>query len=252
MTEVIILAQGTQQRMGRAHVGWKQLLPLPACGGAPILTRTLRQVRAMLPLATVTLVTWKALFSASFASSSNRIRHVELPAPGNSSLKGIARYLESDARPPREPETDTIVLLGDVVYSWRCLSSAAILARGNGGFVGTLNLSSSGGELWAVAWPAARDDQMMCDLRDALLRHPPFDDDYQPGQMRRWISGFRRGDIVDHVAQAIRRGQYIPVDDYTMDVDLPTHVPLLETVSSAAANDDAVHDMRWPESSPTL
>jgi len=256
-TEIIILAQGTQARMGGRGVGWKQLLPLPLCNGVPILVRTLVQLQGFLKSMSITVVTWDALFRDADMTHGARepwrdvvsgkidpatLRHVELADPGNSSLKGIARYLEDSAY-DRGAES-TIVLLGDVVYSWACLASLRVIAD-RGGFVGTSNLSSSGGEIWGIAWHRSREDIMLADLRDALLRHPPFDDTYQPGQLRRWLVGWRRGDVTDHVVRLQRTGDYLCVDDYTMDVDLPTHIPLLEAASRAAAYDDEQHDVLW-------
>lgn len=245
-TEVIILAQGTQQRLGMAH-GYKQLLPLPGCAGMPIVARTVRQVRRLLGAsAQVTLV-----LPSGMVGPVGALRDLPgafpdtlctLPDPGNSSLKGIARYLE--ARGERHGAHHTLVLLGDVVYSWACLEALWRMA-GAFGFVGTPDLSESGGELWGVAWSRASESAMLQDLRDALLRHPPFEDEYQPGQMRRWIVGWRRGDLPTRIAKLLQAGTYVDIDDYTMDVDLPHHIPLLEAASHHAAQDDIAHGLTW-------
>lgn len=242
--DVIILAQGTQQRMGAAFRDMpKQLLPLKHCAGTPILARTILQLRHLFPSWTVHLVTWDHVFAgASLGANADNLKVTQLPAPGNSSLKGIARFLEQ--RPPVRPQTKTIVLLGDVVYSWACLDALYGLS-GHMGFAGTSDLSSSKGEVWGIAWHAMHDDAMMAELRDALLRHPPIDDTYQPGQLRRWVVGWRRGDVADHVARLRKTGNYTPIDDYTMDVDLPQHVPLLDKASELAAADDEGHGLSW-------
>lgn len=258
-TEVIILAQGTQSRMGR-DVGYKQLLPLPHCAGVPILVRTLMQIQSMFERSRISVVTWHDIMQALDAPCQNEpwrhvlrstcvaasasVHHVELADPGNSSLKGIARYLENRGDLTANWTESTIVLLGDVVYSWACLASLRVMAD-RCGFVGTTNLSSSGGELWGVAWHRRHRDGMLAELRDALLRHPPFDDTYQPGQLRRWLVGWRRGDVSDAVTRLTHAGHYRPIDDYTMDVDLPQHIPLLEAASRAAAIDDEQHDLVW-------
>lgn len=246
--EIIVLAQGTQARLGHAH-GWKQLLPLHGCGGAPLLIRTLRQLDALNTGGmSVTILTWKALLEDvppawRAVVHHPAVRFEQLPHPGNSSLKGIARYLEEQ---PRDRGAEgTVVLLGDVLYSWSCLSVLMTLARTRAGFAGTSDLSGSRGELWGVAWPHKHEDTMVADLRDALLRHPPFEDEYQPGQLRRWIVGWRRGDLVDHVRQRIDLGTYRPIDDYTMDVDLAQHIPLLGAASRSAAEDDAANHLPW-------
>lgn len=242
--EVIVLAQGTQQRLGMAH-GYKQLLPLPGCGGTPILVRTLRQLSMIgKPGWQVTVLGWNGLtmelMPQCLFPNLNAVA-MELPDPGNSSLKGIARYLENQAYHRADA---TIVLLGDVVYSWACLY-ALVTFSGRFGFVGTSNLSSSGGELWGVAWHQSYADIMLSELRDAMLRHPPFDDEYQPGQLRRWITGWRHGELTTHVASLDRRGAYCRVDDYTMDVDLPHHIPLLDERSVVVAQDDVLHGVIW-------
>ena len=243
-TEVIILAQGSQKRLGMAH-GYKQLLPLPACGGMPILTRTLHQLQHNMPI--ITLVASNELMNGipggfGFGSISRVDTHVSLENPGNSSLKGIARYLE--LRGPNHSALRTVVLLGDVVYSWHCLHEIFALSR-TYGFVGTSDLSAGGGELWGVAWTRDFEDTMLSDLGDALLRHPPFDDEYQPGQMRRWISGMKRGAIETHVFNMRRTGHYVAVDDYTRDIDLPAHLALLPKLSESAAADDHVNNAPW-------
>lgn len=259
LTEVIILAQGTQKRLGMTH-GFKQLLPLPACGNTPIMARTVRQVLRMappgredaahlynagvLPPVAITILSWPDMLAPYPETSTLRLatRCVSLAHPGNSSLKGVARYLET--RSHDHPADTTIVLLGDVVYSWACLNALSRLG-GSCGFAGTSNLSGSAGELWGVAWARAHEAQMLQDLRDALLRHPPFEDEYQCGQLRRWIVGWRRGDTADHVARLRRAGQYVDVDDYTMDVDLPTDIPKLVPAARAAVLDDAANHLTW-------
>lgn len=248
--EIIILAQGTQQRL-RPYAGFKQLLPLPACGGVPLLCRTVRLVWVRCGIwPTITAVTWPDVRGRSdirFPHNGQNIvvapAYVPLADPGNSSLKGIARYLET--RGGRRYE-QTVVLLGDVVYSWACLDALWQIADGHG-FVGTKDLASDRGEVWGVAWHRRHEDDMMSALRDALLRHPPFDDNYQPGQMRRWITGWARGDLRDHVAKHRALGRYADIDDYTHDIDVPHDLALLPELSAAAASDDEAHGMSWTD-----
>ena len=246
--EVIILAQGAQPRMG-SHHGPRQFLPLPACG-VPILHRTIRQCyhlmkHEMWP----TVVTWPELAKSSrfwniqCCDSVVMPAHHTLPDPGNSALKGIARYLELREQQGRRYQR-TIVLLGDVVYSWACLEAIWDAAE-DYGFVGTSNLSLGKGELWGVAWSKTYEDHMLSLLRDALLRHPPFDDDHEPHQLRRWISGMQRGDLADHVVKLKWANHYTDIDDYTHDIDIPHDLVLLPDLSTVAARDDAKHGMRW-------
>ena len=88
-------------------------------------------------------------------------------------------------------------------------------------------------------------DAKMSRLRDALLRHPPYDDEYMPGQMRRWISGFHKGHMVDHINALRTRGHYIDIDDYTTDIDMPSQLPLIPGISMAAAADDIAAGLTW-------
>ena len=244
-TEIIILAQGNQARMGK-DVGYKQLLPLQDCANTPILCRTIRQVRSYTGgnQATIRLVAWNQISAlATHASRNLNVTRVELDDPGNSSLKGLSRWFDrrdwiGTALPQR-----TIVLLGDVVYSWACLDALWTLAE-TYGFVGTPDLSSSTGELWGVAWSYAENAFMRQQLREAMSHHPPFTA-YQPGQLRRLIAGGVRGEIAGHVGAHRRLSHYVDIADYTMDVDVPEHIPFLIPASTLARDDDAAHGMSW-------
>lgn len=281
-THVIILAQGSQKRLPDLPVA-KQMLPLPECNNTPILYRTLRQIWHVMEGINiradrsdrVTVVTWPDL------ETKLRLTPVPVPMmvtgigglpvvkpwpiewsfytgtdtlddPGNSSLKGIARFLQREqtrrARrwsftpqgvPPAEPEWErTIVLLGDVVYSWACLR--AIFVEGGTAFVGTGDLSTSGGELWGIVWGAYTESMMVEALADALGKHPPFTE-YQPGQLRRWLWAFdERWKQPDGA-----RPWYQAIDDYTRDIDTPEHVKMLPELSLAASTDDAFNGVTW-------
>lgn len=277
-THVIILCQGTQKRMRTLPMA-KQLLPLSGCGGVPILARTLCQLEKLGGYA-VTVVGWpnlrddmlgqlEGLHAAAAPVRSPGIVYAALGRldyefssmsdPGNSSLRGISRYLKQsepdrsdDGTRDRSAGTDdprhtggpTIVLLGDVVYSWKCLRALGSMSAGMG-FVGTSDITESTGELWGVAWAKQWHRFMMKDLDDGMLRHPPFQDEYQPGQMRRWMVGWHRGRLADRVGELQRQGSFMPVDDYTMDVDLPEHIAKLEGASLMAANDDRMNGLVW-------
>lgn len=242
-TEVVILAQGPT----RARMGQRELARLPACGNTSILCRTVAQIQK--------ISTWPPTVIAGFVGCASPCfyvgtvktdvvpAYVDLPRPGNSALTGIARYLERRSYENRLHDR-TIVLLGDVVYSWACQEAVFQMSEGYG-FVGTKNLALDKGELWGVAWSRKVDDWMMCHLRDALLRVPPFEDDHQPGQLRRWVSGLSRGDMQDHVTKLKHAGAYIEVDDYTHDMDVPHDLVLLPDLSAVAAADDAQHGICW-------
>ncbi len=241
--EVIILAQGPAQVPRRRPGGPGNLIPwtqpLPACNGVPIIRRTIKQVQR-LGADRPTLVAWDGVNAAVNAN----LVWFQLPEPGNSALKGIARYLELREQQGRR-YASTIVLLGDVVYSWACLEAIFRMSR-TYGFVGTSGLSPNIGELWGVAWSREFEDRMLSNLRDALLRHP-LGDEYHAQQLRRWVSGWKRGDMLDHVAKLTRTGAYMPIDDYTHDIDQPSDLVMLPELSKAAADDDAKHGISWTE-----
>lgn len=247
---VIILAQGQQSRLGAPKVvGYKQLLQLPECDHAPILVRTYRQLMRRPEKIRIVVVSWPEVLVAIAGSLKikdpfvmYREDFITLPEPGNSSLRGIERVLAS--QPERAEREDTVVLLGDVVYSWACLDALFAMAK-VGGFVGTADLSNDGGELWGVAWPGRLSAYMRHELEDSLIFHPPFDATYQCGQMRRWVAGFRRGDLRRQVADRMQHGTYVAIDDYTRDIDLPEHLELVPGLSVAAAVDDREHGLVW-------
>jgi hypothetical protein len=269
---VIILAQGRQERMGDAIDRPKQLLRLPACGDAPILARTLHQVARILlgtsfdldhamNIASNTLievVAWDEVHRGLPEIEIPYLRHpmggrasvtmnpdlVSLPDPGNSSLKGIHRHLErKDMIAGRRRPDRTVVLLGDVIYSWACLEALfADLANPRGlavRFVGTSDISPSGGELWGLAWMHGDGghDLMTSALEYALRKHPPFDQTYQPGQLRRWMWAL-------HPAYQTT-SRYTAIDDYTKDIDLPSDVLLIAGISERAMLDDREHGVLW-------
>jgi hypothetical protein len=269
-THVIVLAQGSQKRLNTTHP--KCLLPLPACGGRSILYRTLHHVWSILDRQQVadrrvTVVTWyevKKWFELNDVwlyrdetqprrrGIGDLLDFVSLADPGNSSLKGIARFLASDQGALWRGDR-TIVLLGDVVYSWRCLDALFTESiTDNLCFAGSGDLSPGGGELWGIRWDRSVDRLMMDCLDRALLKHPRFED-YQPGQLRGWLWEVDKD--LDEVARETavtptgyvwrKRTWFRAVDDYTMDVDVPEHIPLLMPASQKAAADDREHGVRW-------
>ena len=242
MIHCIILAQGSQQRLGPTMQDHpKQLIPLPACDWTPIITRTIRLASELAD--EVVVVCGDAVLAGIHGVS---FSHIKLVDPGNSSLKGVDRVLQIERNPPvavRRTMPDVqVVLLGDVVYSDRCLQAIFAVsdmdARPDFRFVGTSNLSASEGEIWGVSWRRELEPAMRTALDMALAKHPPFET-YQPGQLRRWMFTFGG---VDELTET---GQYRAIDDYTMDVDLPEHIPLVAKAAIAARADDLEHGVIW-------
>lgn len=264
-THVIILAQGQQSRLPELTVP-KQMLELPACGGVAIIDRTLHQLAMLDDHAHITVVCGEPLrflltgVAGDVYSRTKRAMSLEthqLDDPGNSSIKGISRYLLANIKRPGFDVTQTVVLLGDVVYSWACLRACLSPTHWHMGFVGTKDLSPSSGEIWGLTWEESARAAMMEALAAALEKHPPFHDTYQPGQMRRWLwaidqfidtrdrGAATRGAEDLHSAFVPRRTWYTAIDDYTMDVDLPKHIPMLQAASEAACADDAANGLHW-------
>jgi hypothetical protein len=260
----------------------KQLLPLPACNDTPILHRTIRQLWNLIgidgnydPAVTVTIVGSLAMAEelvyagvrvsppgggVLWSERSRRPRVTELARwvdhrdyypdvqtlrdPGNSSLKGISRYLDLPPSALTSGHFDRrVVLLGDVVYSWACLQ--AILDVGPPWcmkFVGTSDLSRSAGELWGVSWTWEAEKDMRAALADAMHRHPPFVE-YQCGQMRRWL--WSQDDLYANRTGMGERPWFQAVDDFTKDIDVPSDLLLIPGLSERACNDDREHGVAW-------
>lgn len=279
---VIILAQGQQARLPRLLVP-KQLLALKACqftnraARATILERTLCQL-ALLGYETITVVCGGALKAAvevivpAVYSQTGQAPHVlahELADPGNSSLKGIHRYLTTsgNALAAESDGFQNVVLLGDVVYSWECLRKISEGTHWGMGFVGSPDLSRSGGELYGISWRAGAHVTMMELLERAMRRHPPHDRVYQCGQLRRWLweadmlcaAGEYGESYFGELAAVTRSGAkpaawtpaglprtwFTVCDDYTDDVDVPDDVKGLDDLSTLAALDDENNGLRW-------
>lgn len=257
-THVIILAQGQQKRLPDLETP-KQMLELPACGGIAIIERTLCQLALIEPTAMVTIVCGGPMMillpmvGTELVQKATGVRlsigtH-QLGDPGNSSLKGIARYLENLRTGYEAPRfegitfTKTVVLLGDVIYSWPCLRACMEPTHWGVGFVGTSDLSRSGGELWGLSWMPDDHSTMKDALGRALKKHPPFED-YQPGQMRRWL--WEIDELNNYFSvRAPERFWFTAIDDYTRDIDLPEHIAELGRLSEAAALDDATNGLVW-------
>lgn len=166
-------------------------------------------------------------------------------SPRNSSLRGIAdtlSALDADGDLPSDRkglDLQIVVLFGDTIYSWACLREILRCGRECGHtFTVSPDLSRSEGEVWGLSW-CNRDDLLMTRaLADALRKHPPVNDTYQAGQMRRWLFELCDGDLdemAEH-ASCVPNGEC--PDDYTRDIDLPGHVNLLPQLASQALIDD--------------
>ena len=273
---VVILCQGQQTRLHDLPRP-KHMLMLPACNYTLIIERTLCQL-AMLGVQYATVVCEGALQRWVDGLAQQEVDgHGPLAAlryhpvvlshrlidPGNSSLKGVVAYMNAVCANWIRfgPNKHTTVLLGDVVYSWRCLRTLLFSAteapnswRQDGAvFVGSGDLSASGGEIWGISFNEAGRPNMTAALAGALERHPPFAT-YQCGQLRRWFieRALMAGLINDRsdYATAKTTTLYAAVDDYTDDIDVPQDLITLPNLARQAALDDFAHGLRWNQEIP--
>lgn len=250
---VVILAQGEQKRIPELKIP-KQLVSLPACGNMPILDRTLRMVYSLRGAETsLDIVGWPHFvdhykvhpiafhYREGGEGWSHAIRPnvVTLDDPGNSSLKGMNRYLLRPASPfsHDSPYTQVTMLLGDVIYSWDLLYrllmplTSVYAPR----FAVSSDISGGGGELWGITWRNTDPwRQQMIEALEAAMRSHPQQTIYQPGQMRLWLWAYERLNPQRNV-----RIVSAP-DDYIIDIDKPEHTTpaFLQAISERAAHDD--------------
>lgn len=275
-THVIILAQGAQTRLPMFELPHtpKQLvcLQIPVAAGihkygVPILTRTLLQldvIEAFLRIPanhepnTITVVGWPSIAEYYTAHPvrvasirmpddsdrpicARRPEFVSLPDPGNSSLRGLGKYFDLQHERTVLSSDRCVVLLGDVIYSWDCLRML-LDPTADIRFVGTSDLSTSGGELWGIAWDASR-TVMLETLHEALAKHPKVDDVYQCGQMRRWWWAVR--DVAIAACLPAEERGYMVCDDYTFDLDKPADIRLLSERAPEVEADDRRNGVTW-------
>lgn len=164
--------------------------------------------------------------------------------PRNSSLRGIADTmcaLACDGDLPldrKELDLQIVVLFGDTVYTWECLRELMRSGADGHGFVVSGDLSRSSGEVWGLSW-CMKHDVMMCNALAAALRHhPPVNNTYQVGQMRRWLFELCGGDIGNIGEHAVCIPNAESPDDYTRDIDVPAHLKLLPELAAKALADD--------------
>lgn len=238
-THVIILAQGSQTRLPGLQIP-KQLLELDVGIHRTTILGRLLAMLTRLKMAMSMSITVVA--GAEIREALKPCRHVgvlTLNDPGNSSLKGVHRILGANsadraiARVLEDPADRVAILLGDTVYSWKCLLE--ILSPRPIAFVGTGDLGRSEGEIWGISWNRDQDEVMRRAREAALAEHPPAHfTEYQPGQLRRWLWAHCNFDGTPVTPYR----DYYEVDDYTRDIDIPAHLELLPALARAAYEDD--------------
>jgi CTP:molybdopterin cytidylyltransferase MocA len=228
MMQVLVMAQGRQSRLANVLDGPKHLVKVD---GEPILARTLRLETSLGVGARrrPVVVGWPGMRPAC---DSQGARLVTLHHPGTSLLFGL---LQTTAL--WSPRGRTIVLLGDVVFS--AAAMAAILAeRRPLVFAGTTTLHGGDGELYALAFDAAAAAPIVETLRDF---RPAYTEHEQPGQLRRllWSYMARTGRTWTHPHEMHHPDLYLPIDDWTKDIDTPDDLTRLEDLTVRARQEGA-------------
>ncbi len=262
---VIVMAHGQQTRL--AHLAHpKHLLRLQRCGET-ILGRTLRLVaiygHAAAANLSVTVVGPQAIREAVLEKTTGfegttgsawmrHSGHHAVGARGISSLyldvlsfKGvfsdILRNLDALMEVPLPDADGTVVLLGDVVFSHDAMQQI-VRERPPVLFAGTPRVGPAHGELFAMAWDASRDG----DVRKALAATPrsAFRNVYQCGQLRNFLWHWQSvlspppPGATPTLCVRPELGHYLPIGDYTNDVDTSADVEYLPTLDELAYRDE--------------
>lgn len=264
MTHALILAQGMQTRLA-GHVDVPKCLLRLEPGGESIIARTIRLCFG-LGVERITVVAEKLVaLDLSFGGVLHGLWSVggdlprrgawivlapprrapglevwELAHTGNSSLRGLQRMIEGSLRLDgggNDPDRN-VVLLGDTVYSNACLETLiapemqyAVPVL----FAVTPDLSPGGGELYGFAYDrGATPDVQRCIME---APHPPVDDDYQPGQLRRILWQYQETFHEPWYARTPSPACCYFVTDYTKDIDTPADLARLPELAAAAAAD---------------
>jgi hypothetical protein len=253
---VIILAQGQQSRLPDLAVP-KQLLEIPHAGET-ILRRTFRLLGELAPGAFPTLVAHRGVAEAvgavhptdtRLAGAAARSFYVGIPPdmrsalcvtldnPGNHAVAGLQQVLRLGISP-----ADTIaVVLGDVIWSRAALQQllfgAAPIAhsRFQGiAFVGTPNLTGGGGELFGIRAPRVSSSVLEAELPKSSSAFI----DYQPGRLRELLWALQKRHQLSTDLKVHMLAPYIPITDFTTDIDTPADLARLPEIGRAVAAED--------------
>jgi hypothetical protein len=254
---VIILAQGQQSRLPDLLVP-KQLLEIPHAGET-ILKRTFRLLGELAPSAFITLVGHRGLAEAvggavhptvtGFANADLRSFYVRtLPGvmsaatlltlhhPGNHAVAGLQQVVRSDVSSVHYHSI--VVALGDVIYSRAALREllfgtppGADPSFDGIAFVGTPSLTGGGGELFGIRVPAARRDVLLAEISKTSIAFT----DYQPGRLRELLWELQKRSRISWDLRVHAKAPYIPITDFTTDIDTPADVANLPELGKLVA-----------------
>lgn len=237
------MAQGEQRRLARLGRP-KQLLHVGA--GEKIICRTKRLVLEVAPWARVVVIgRWR-----DFGLLPSLHPVIELEDPGHCVLDGVAAALAGERVLGAEPEK-VCVLLGDVVWSraalWGLLQDRRPVV-----FSGTRQLSRSQGEVFGLCHDST--ERLLVDLQNVPCRRTSL------GAPMRYEAG-QRGGHLRNLLFYLQYGRggvprqpegstapwtteelYLPVDDWTTDVDTEEDVAALPGISAMVRADDAAEE----------
>ena len=205
---VIVMAQGRQERLPELPIP-KQLVPI---AGAPLLERTIAQVRASSPQYHLTVIAPVTMPWLRFCQRL-AIDQVPLQNPGETLLAGIAQTASLW-------RTTTTILLGDVVFSRAALQLA--LEESALRFVGRLGPNSITGCPWGELFSVTFDRSLWGDLRLAM-----------PSQGKLWTLCYH------YAGKPPRAPSFVAIDpnDYSDDIDTPDDLAAVGALEKAIASD---------------
>lgn len=244
-TQILILCNGQQRRL--------PMLPHPKhmleVGGEPIIERTIRLLYELQPGgAWAAGVIGPAAFDAAIEQSRAqqpreeawRISRFRAEDPGHCIVDGIlaARATWHD---PEFPVARRVILLGDVVWSRAALTKVLAETRPLV-FAGTPVLTAAQGEVFALVFDNPQHVKNLCETcpcrmdgkRVRTFPHP------RGGHLRRllWHAQEARGRFEAMGSQTWDPALYLPIDDWTDDVDTPDDVARLPTLAQFIAIED--------------
>lgn len=268
--DILILAHGQQTRLPQLGVLPKCLIQLAECGET-ILERTIRMVHEIVgkdgnfdPWVTVVaapfvakallphpwrVIDWKAPElpckfvrltrgmpnrTSLYARSIEVLSFHETPATApKCTLERLEQVFRFQARATGNAVRH-VLLLGDVVWSRDALQRVLLDMRRPVTFAGTPDLSTSGGELFAITWATDRNEEILENLQNC--ERSAHRDVPQPGQLRRLL-WYRRGNKDSPLGDP----QYMIISDWTRDVDTSADLDRLPTLDALAAAEERAY-----------
>lgn len=240
---ILLMAQGQQRRLPDL----KHPKHLLAVGGEPILVRTLRMLRDSTPgpwtrmdKDSVTIVGNASDFSRATVAAGleGLVDIIPNNEPGACIVDGMIASRASWGYDLGR----TLILLGDVVWSWAALEQVLADKRPIV-FAGTPVLTAAEGEVFALAFDDPEELHRLCitcPCRVDGSRARSFMK-AQGGHMRRllwWTQECKKLRLPARSKQTWHPDVYLPIEDWTDDVDTPADVARLPELARLAELDE--------------